>query len=149
MPMWTRVAGWLLGIDLNKIVAAVTATLTARIKAQADTANVTTQAELQMQLRQWDAQVDNWRLQQQLLIAEHGWWVARFQRPLLFYIFAVHVGCVVMASAFPGLGWTVNALPEPLAWLEAGVLGSYFLLRLAEKRLRGSLVEKVKGRAGA
>ena len=63
MPLWTRLAGWLLGLDLNRIVDAVTATLSARIKAQADTANIATQADLQMQLRQWEAQVENWRFQ--------------------------------------------------------------------------------------
>ena len=117
MPLWTRLAGWLFGIDLNRIVDAVTETLSARIKAKADTANISTQAELQMQLRQWDAQVEAWRLQQQLLIAEHGWWVTRWQRPSLFYAFCLHIVCVVMASAFPGLGWTVMALPNPLDWL--------------------------------
>ena len=146
MPFWTRLAGWLFGIDLNSIVTAVTNTLSAKIKAQADTTNVSTQAELQMQLKQWDAQVENWKLQQQLLIVEHGWWVTRWQRPLLFYVFCFHVACVVVASAFTRLGWTVAALPDPLGWLEAGVLGSYFLLRSVEKSSRGDLIDKAKGK---
>lgn len=146
MPFWARLAGWLFGINLNSIAAAVTNTLCARIKAQADTTNVSTQAELQMQLRQWDAQVANWQLQQQLLIAEHGWWVTRWQRPLLFYVFCFHVACVVLASAFAGLGWTVAALPSPLDWLEAGVLSSYFLLRSFELSKRGELIDKARGK---
>ncbi len=146
MPLWTRFAGWLLGLDLNRIVAGVTDTLTARIRAQADTTNISTQAELQMQLKQWDAQVENWKLQQQLLTAEHGWWVTRWQRPLLFYVFCFHVACVVVASTFSGLGWTVLALPEPLGWLETGVLGSYYLLRSLEKGKRAELLAKVKGK---
>lgn len=146
MPLWTRLVGWLFGIDLNRIVDAVTATLSARIKAQADTANISTQADLQMQLRRWDAQVEAWRLQQQLLIAEHGWWVTRWQRPVLFYGFCFHIFCVLTASAFPGLGWTVMALPPPLDWLQAAVLGSYFVLRSLEKGKQGELLEKVKGK---
>jgi hypothetical protein len=143
MPFWTKLAGWIFGIDINGIVTGVTNTLAAKIKAQADTTNILTQAELQMQLKQWDAQVDNWKLQQRLLIAEHGWWVTRWQRPLLFYVFCFHVACVVGASAFTRLGWIVQALPQPLDWLETGVLGSYFLLRSYEKRGRGDLVNKI------
>jgi hypothetical protein len=144
MPIWTRIVGWLCGIDLNSIVTGVTNTLSARIKAQADTTNVSTQAELQMQLKQWDAQVENWQLQEQLLIAEHGWWVTRWQRPLLFYVFAFHIAFVVVASSFARLGWIVQALPQPLDWLEAAVLSSYFLLRSLENGRRGDLIDKVK-----
>jgi hypothetical protein len=53
---------------------------------------------------------------------------------------------VVGASAFTKAGWTVAALPEPLDWLETGVLGSYFLLRSFEKRGRGGIVNKVAGK---
>lgn len=78
------------------------------------------------------AELETRRLQQQLILAEGGWWVTRLIRPLIVYPFVIHIGAIALDSTFT-MGWGIAKLPSPYESLEQTIILSYFLSRPFEK----------------
>jgi hypothetical protein len=134
---WAKIAGWLMGLNINDIVSSVTTTLQVKVKAAADTQNVATQAEAQAMLASWQAEVDTFKLQQQLMIVEQGWWVTRLIRPGFAYLTMGYYGALLF-------GIKVPVLPDPWNYLACGIVGTFFLMRPFEKNSRAAMIATLK-----
>lgn len=84
---------------------------------------------------QISAEIETRKLQKDVIIAEHGWWVTRWQRPFLFYPCAIHVLAIIFDTVF-SLGWGISSLPSPYNELQFAIILSYFLTRPVEKSVR-------------
>jgi hypothetical protein len=118
----------------------------ASAKSKADTAarqfEAAAQGDKEIALRAYDFYQEGLRMQAMIIGAEMGWWVTRYVRPTFAYLFAFHIGGVVLSSY--GLIGTVHALPHPIDWLELGIVGSYFALRPLEKNKRVEMIDKLR-----
>lgn len=133
--MWfMKLLGWLGGVDISGIVGSVTGLL----KAKTDNATQITLAKTKsgeaVDLKTEETQSLLFQLQQALWLADQKWPVTRWIRPGFAYISMVHYGALAFVSTFPMWGWTVHGLPEPYNYIEAGIIGTYFLLRPSEKK---------------
>lgn len=81
------------------------------------------------------AEIENRKVQKDLIVAEHGWWVTRWQRPFLFYPCALHIITIIFDTVF-SLGWGIPSLPSPYNELQFAIVLSYFLTRPVEKSVR-------------
>ncbi|MHA1554812.1 MAG: 3TM-type holin [Alphaproteobacteria bacterium] len=79
-----------------------------------------------------DERIARLQAQRDVLVAETGWPVTRWIRPLFAYPVIVHFSAVVADSLFH-FTWDVAALPEPMATWEGWVVGAYFITRPIEK----------------
>jgi hypothetical protein len=84
------------------------------------------------------AELETRKLQKDLLVEEHGWWVTASIRPLVVYPFILHVGAIALDSTFT-LGWGIAKLPSPYETLEQTIILSYFLTRPVENISRSFL----------
>ena len=115
------------------IVKGYTDLATARVMAAKDQELARIKSGEAVDLKKEDTTAIIVQLQQALILADQQWWVTRWIRPGFSYICMVHMGMVAAAS----IGWIngpINALPYPMDYLQAGIIGSYFLLRPFEKR---------------
>lgn len=92
-------------------------------------------ADTQIALAQINAQIALAQQQQALLLADKGWWVTAWIRPLLIYPFVLHCGAVVLDTVFH-FGWAVPPLPHPFDQYEGQVLALYVGARTLEKVVR-------------
>lgn len=79
-----------------------------------------------------DVEIANLEAKRDVLLAEQGWWVTAWIRPLFAYPVIAHFALVVADSIFR-FSWDVAALPEPMATWEGWIVGAYFLTRPIEK----------------
>lgn len=79
-----------------------------------------------------DVEISNLEAKRDVLLAEQGWWVTAWIRPLFAYPVIVHFGLVVADSIFQ-FSWTIAALPSPMDQWEGWIVGAYFLTRPVEK----------------
>ena len=136
--MFTAILGALGGIPaiLNGVTGLVkgfTDLATAKVQAARDQELARIKSGEAVSLKEEDTHAVISGLQQAIIIADQQWWVTRWIRPGFAYISMAHYGAVTMAS----MGWisaTIHALPYPLDYIEAGIIGTYFLLRPFEKR---------------
>jgi len=89
-------------------------------------------ADTQLALAQLTAEVEARKLQTQIALADAGWWVTRWMRPLAFYLCLMHFGAIVLDSTFR-LHWGVPALPPPYDGFEQAILLSIIIARPFEK----------------
>jgi hypothetical protein len=135
--MWfAKLIGWFAGIDIGGIVGNITGLL----KAKTDNATTITLAKTKsgeaVDLKTEETQSLLFQLQQALWLADQQWWATRWIRPGFAYLSMMHYGALAWVCAFPAFGWKVNALPEPYNYMQAGIIGTYFLLRPSEKQRR-------------
>lgn len=81
------------------------------------------------------AEIETRKQQKELIVAEHGWWITRWQRPFLFYPCALHVLAIVFDTVFQ-MGLGVPSLPSPYNELQFAIILSYFLTRPVEKSVK-------------
>lgn len=115
------------------IVKGYTDLATAKVQAARDTDLAKVKSGEAVSLKQEETDAIFAGLQQAIILADQQWWVTRWIRPGFAYICMAHFGAVTMAS----MGWIkgpIQALPYPLDYLQAGIIGAYFVLRPFEKR---------------
>ena len=115
------------------IVKGYTDLATAKVLAARDTDLAKVESGEAVSLKREETDAIFAGLQQAIILADQQWWVTRWIRPLFAYVCLVHFAAVTAAS----LGWIsgpVHALPYPMDYLQAGIIGAFFLLRPFEKR---------------
>ena len=117
------------------LTSAVANYLTARANTQLQTYQTGVAADTQIALAQINAQIALGAQQQALLIADKGWWVTAWIRPLLIYPFVLHCGAIVLDTVFR-FGWAIPPLPHPFDAYEGNVLALYVGARTIEKVVR-------------
>lgn len=81
------------------------------------------------------AEIENRKVQKEVILNEHGWWVTRWCRPFLFYPLALHIVAISLDTIFK-FGWGIPSLPSPYNELQFAIILSYFLTRPVEKSVR-------------
>ena len=81
------------------------------------------------------AELETRKVQKELIVQEHGWWVTRWQRPFLFYPCAAHILAIILDTVF-AFGWGIPSLPSPYNELQFAIVLSYFITRPVEKSVR-------------
>lgn len=71
-----------------------------------------------------------------VLLAEQGWWVTRWVRPLFAYPLIVYTWCIVADSVYFHSG-AIQRLPDFLEEWYGWIVAAYFLTRPIEKAARG------------
>lgn len=135
--MWGKVIGWFIGFNPNQLVSSITGLLQARVQAQTNTAIEKIKAGEAVELKQEETVGLLAQLQQAILLADQKWPVTRWIRPGFAYLCMFHFGAIVLASCHVIAG-PIEALPQPYAYLEAGIIGTYFLLRPYEKKAKAA-----------
>lgn len=79
-----------------------------------------------------NAELESRKAQKEILIADQGWWVTAWIRPLTAYPFVLHVSAIALDSTFK-FGWGVPKLPSPYDQMEWTILLSFFIARPIEK----------------
>lgn len=76
------------------------------------------------------------RLQQQIVLAEQGWWFTAMIRPMFAWPLIIYWGKIVVYDKVLGLGATdrLDGWTEVTA---SAIIGAYFLMRPLEKAARG------------
>ena len=136
--MFTAILGALGGIPaiLNGVTGLVkgfTDLATAKVQAARDQELARIKSGEAVSLKEEDTTAVLAGLQQALVLADQQWWATRWIRPGFAYLCMIHYGAVTLAS----MGWIsgpIHALPYPMDYLEAGIIGGYFILRPFEKR---------------
>ncbi len=88
-----------------------------------------------------DERIAGLEAQRDVLVAEQGWPVTRWIRPLFAYPVIIHFSLVVADSIFD-FAWTIEKLPEPMATWEGWIVAAYFLTRPFEKIGRAYIINK-------
>jgi hypothetical protein len=147
--MWTLFAKLGLGLlnfangsSFKSLAEAFAANATAKADTAARQFEAAAQGDKEIALKAYEFYQEGLRMQAMIMAAEMGWWVNRYVRPTFAYLFAFHIGGVVLSS-YDWVG-VVHALPHPLDWLELGVVGSYFALRPFEKNKRIDMVDRLR-----
>lgn len=112
---------FLANLGIGTIVSRLAAAYEAKQRAVTDSEKIAAD----MRIAQLEAQRD-------VLVAEQGWRVTAWIRPLLAYPVILHFALVVADSIF-GFSWTIDALPSPMDEWEGWIVGAYFLTRPVEK----------------
>lgn len=147
--MWTVVSGFfsfLNGGSVKSIADSIANisrvkadTVARKYESDNETERARIEAARDGEIKGYDFQIKALETMGMLLIAEQSWWVTRLIRPSFAYMFFVHI----LGMLF--LGWEPPKDPA-LAYLEYGVVGSYFALRPFEKNARAAAIEKLKAR---
>jgi hypothetical protein len=133
--MWSFIITKLLGLLTGDLVKSVAAFLERRASDALETHKVDVQASTQVALATVAAEIETRKLQQQLILAESGWWVTAWVRPLLVYPCILHFGAIVLDSTF-ALQWSIAKLPPPYDSFEQTIILSFFIARPIEKIAR-------------
>jgi len=137
--MLASILGFLGGVNPSKIVSDITGFLSARVQAASNTeiAKIKSGEAVELKREETDALIA--QLQQAIVLADQRWWATRWIRPGFAYLTMFHYAAIIASSC--GYIGTINALPYPFDYLEAGIIGAYFVLRPFEKVRRTSEVK--------
>lgn len=139
-----KFAGFLGGNLFGSLIERVADYL--RQKANDDLARFQTgvTADTQVALARLNAEIEARKLQVELLMADRGWWVTAWIRPLIVNPCVLHFAAIVLDSTpfWTPLGahavgtWGVPKLPAPYDSYEQAILLSFFIARPFEKVAR-------------
>lgn len=99
--------------------------------------------EAEIAKKRIEAEIEQRKIQKEVIAIESGWWVTRWCRPFLFYPLAIHVVAIVLDTLF-GFGWGIPSLPSPFNELQFAIILSYFITRPVEKGLRSYAAYKTR-----
>lgn len=99
-------------------------------KANSEIQKTKTEGEVAVALI--NAELEARKVQKEIILAEQGWWVTAWIRPLICYPFILHVGAIALDSTFK-FGWGIPKLPTPYDQMEWTIILSYFIARPIEK----------------
>lgn len=106
---------------------------TAKVQAARDTDLAKVKSGEAVSLKQEETDAIFAGLQQAIILSDQQWWVTRWIRPGFAYLCMFHFGGTVMYY-MNIISIEIEPLPSPMDYLEAGIIGTYFLLRPFEKR---------------
>jgi hypothetical protein len=113
----TWLLNFLTGGLLDKILAAFTTTVTT--VASVDRAKIG--AATSVTLGEQAATVALSQSAAAMAIADKGWWVTAWMKPVAFYTFMTHCGAFVIDKTFK-LGWAIPQLPAPYDAMEHDII---------------------------
>lgn len=125
---------------VSGIVKGYTDLATAKVQAAKDQELARIKSGEAVSLKEEETYAALAQLQQAVIIADQQWWATRWIRPGFAYLCMFHFGAVTLAS-MGFINAPIHALPYPMDYIEAGIIGAYFLLRPLEKR---KMIEKSK-----
>jgi len=117
---------------LSLISAPVLETVKSYFSNKANSEIEKTKVEGEVAVALVNAELESRKAQKEILLADQGWWVTAWIRPLTAYPFVLHVAAISLDSTFK-FGWGVPKLPSPYDQMEWTILLSFFIARPIEK----------------
>jgi hypothetical protein len=105
------------------------------IEKWAETKGAEDQLKASVAIAEINAEMKSREAMAQVLIAEHGWSVTRWIRPLFAYPLVAYWGIVVIDKLMH-FEWEAEPLPSPLDEWAGWIVTAYFLTRPIEKAAR-------------
>ena len=100
--------------------------LTTRANTELQRHQTDVNADVQVALAQVTAQIELNKLAAQQAIADKGWWVTAWMKPVVFYPCALHFGATIFDSmtlfGHKVGSWGIVALPNPMDQWESGII---------------------------
>ena len=138
--MFKWLFNWLLKLSGTKVLENVRGIMNDKRTSE----NISEQHAAEVVVAELTAQIEERKTQRDIIVAEQGWKVTAFIRPAFAYPLAIYYASIIFVSIFPGLGWTILALPPIMMNWSFIIITAYFGGRSIEKAVKAYTTAKYR-----